>query len=191
MPIHDWTRVEAGIFHHFHQRWIAAISDAMNAGLLPKEYYALAEQHAAGFEPDVLALEETSGGDTEPDWSESPASGGTALLEAPPKLALQPKPTWNSIAVSRTPLPCATSAAIGSWRWSKSSHRATRDSQHSLQAFVEKAADLLDEEIHLLIVDLHPPGPRDPLGIHGAIWDDICDQRVRSPRRQAAHSCLL
>jgi len=20
MPIHDWTRVDAGIFHHFHQR---------------------------------------------------------------------------------------------------------------------------------------------------------------------------
>ena len=24
MPIHDWTRVDAGIFHHFHQRWIGA-----------------------------------------------------------------------------------------------------------------------------------------------------------------------
>ena len=56
-----------------------------------------------------------------------------------------------------------------------------KDSRHSLRAFVEKAADLLDKQIHLLIVDLHPPGPRDPLGIHGAIWDEICGQRYEAP----------
>jgi hypothetical protein len=60
MPIHDWTRVDAGIFHHFHQRWIGAITDVLNQHLLPSEYYALAEQHGASFEPDVLTLR-TSG----------------------------------------------------------------------------------------------------------------------------------
>ena len=35
MPIHDWTRVDAGIFHHFHQRWIVAITDVLNQRLLP------------------------------------------------------------------------------------------------------------------------------------------------------------
>ena len=44
MPVHDWTRVEAGIFHDFHHTWITAIKNALNAGLLPEEYYALAEQ---------------------------------------------------------------------------------------------------------------------------------------------------
>jgi hypothetical protein len=29
MPIHDWTRVRAGTFHHFHQRWFAALGDAL------------------------------------------------------------------------------------------------------------------------------------------------------------------
>lgn len=28
MPIHDWTRVEAGIFHDFHHAWIAYESGA-------------------------------------------------------------------------------------------------------------------------------------------------------------------
>lgn len=55
MPIHDWTRVDAGIFHHFHHGWITEIARALNRGLLPPEYYALAEQRAAGFGPDVLA----------------------------------------------------------------------------------------------------------------------------------------
>ena len=46
MPVHDWTRVGAGIFHDFHQRWIGAIRDALNGGLLPNDFYALAEQAA-------------------------------------------------------------------------------------------------------------------------------------------------
>ena len=41
MPVHDWTRVDAGLFHDFHQSWSVEIKNAPNAGLLPKGYYAL------------------------------------------------------------------------------------------------------------------------------------------------------
>src|SRR5215207_7496818 len=57
MPIHDWARVDANLFHHFHQRWTIAICDALNTGLLPKGYSALVEQHAIGLVPDVIAVE--------------------------------------------------------------------------------------------------------------------------------------
>jgi hypothetical protein len=53
MPIHDWARVDAGIFHHFHQRWVGAVTDILNHRMLPEEYYALAEQQSAGFETDL------------------------------------------------------------------------------------------------------------------------------------------
>ncbi len=56
MPIHDWTRVEAGIFHDFHLGWIAELRRALNSGILPPDHYALAEQITAGREPDVLTL---------------------------------------------------------------------------------------------------------------------------------------
>ena len=39
MPIHDWVRVDAGISHHFHQRWVGAITDVLNQRLLPGDYY--------------------------------------------------------------------------------------------------------------------------------------------------------
>ncbi|MBM4074380.1 MAG: hypothetical protein FJ267_01895, partial [Planctomycetes bacterium] len=55
MPMHDWTRVAAGIYHDFHHEWISAIKHALNSSL-PESYYALAEQQAAGFGPDVLTL---------------------------------------------------------------------------------------------------------------------------------------
>src|SRR5437764_8289721 len=79
MPIHDWTRVRAGTFHHFHQRWIAAIGDALNTGRLPPGYFAMAEQRAGGPEPDVvtLRLPAPPGGD--------PEAGGVTVAEAPPQ----------------------------------------------------------------------------------------------------------
>jgi hypothetical protein len=46
MPIHDWTRVDAGIFHGFHHDWITEIARALNRGLLPDDYHALAETDA-------------------------------------------------------------------------------------------------------------------------------------------------
>ena len=56
MPIHDWTRVPAGTYHFFHQRWISAIADALNGGGLPEGYFAMSEVDAKGPIPDVLAL---------------------------------------------------------------------------------------------------------------------------------------
>src|SRR5258707_15501153 len=82
MPVHDWARVEAGIFHHFHHGWIEEIARALNRGLLPPDHYALAEQIAGGLGPDVLTLQRPTNG-------ASPArdlAGGTAVSLMPPKL---------------------------------------------------------------------------------------------------------
>ena len=57
MPMHDWKRVPATIYHHFHQRWTISICDALNAGLLPPGYSALVEQYSSGLYPDVLAVQ--------------------------------------------------------------------------------------------------------------------------------------
>jgi Protein of unknown function (DUF4058) len=57
MPIHDWTRVDAGLFHAFHQSWIIRLCDALNAGRLPADYFALPEQSIKGPVLDVLARE--------------------------------------------------------------------------------------------------------------------------------------
>ncbi len=48
MPLHDWTRVNAGLFHHFHQGWCWTISSALIRGQLPDGYTALVETLAVG-----------------------------------------------------------------------------------------------------------------------------------------------
>jgi hypothetical protein len=57
MPIHDWTRVIPGIFHDFHHEWISTIKETLHSGVLPPDYYALAEQIAGGLGPDAPTLE--------------------------------------------------------------------------------------------------------------------------------------
>lgn len=56
-----------------------------------------------------------------------------------------------------------------------------KDSRNSLRSFVEKAADLLRAGVHLLVVDLFPPTPRDPQGIHKAIADEFLDTPFAPP----------
>jgi hypothetical protein len=46
---------------------------------------------------------------------------------------------------------------------------ANKDRARHVEDFAAKAVDALDAGVHLLVVDLFPPGPHDPYGIHGAI----------------------
>ncbi len=75
MPIHDWTRLDAGDFHDFHQCWVVEIRNALNRGLLPPDYFAMAEQVTGRPIPDVVTLQaRTPRGDP----------GGIAVATAPP-----------------------------------------------------------------------------------------------------------
>jgi hypothetical protein len=84
MPVQDWTRVDAGVWHDFHVAWIPEIRTVLNSGLLPPGYYALAEQHAGRSIADVLTLHAS------PVRSEPlplpPDTGGTAVAEVPPRV---------------------------------------------------------------------------------------------------------
>jgi hypothetical protein len=166
-PIHDWSRVDAGLFHHFHQRWIAAISDALNAGCLPPDYYALAEQWSAGREPDVLALHLPTG-HAETDSG----NGGTALATAPPKTRFVQQSDAdayaakaNRIVVRNVDGDVVAIIEIVS--------PGNKHSTSAVESFVKKAVDFLRAKINLLIIDLFPPTNRDPQGLHQLIWERI------------------
>ena len=70
MPVHDWTRVDAGTFHAFHLGWITHLSEALNGGILPPGYYAMAEQHGGRIIADILTLR------SPPSAAMSPAGEG-------------------------------------------------------------------------------------------------------------------
>jgi hypothetical protein len=193
MPIHDWTRVEAGIFHDFHHGWIEEIKRALNAGLLPDDYYALAEQHASRFEPDVLTLQERLGGEGGGDAERESDSAGGGLLMAPPKIQVTAE---TDLAYYRRKQKTVTVRHVSGDRivaMVEIVSSGNKSSRNALREFVRKSAALLNKQIHLLILDLHPPGRLDPEGIHGALWEYMTDQPYRLPADKlltlAAYEC--
>jgi hypothetical protein len=183
MPIHDWARVDAGIFHAFHHRWISSLSDTLNRGLLPDDYYALPEQFAAGFGPDVLTLqgsgEDGDGG--EEDRSGAASTGGAGTLLAAPKLL--PVAETDMAFYRRKQKHIAVRHVSGDRIVAiiEIVSPGNKAARNPLRAFVQKAAELLDQGVHLLILDLHPPGRRDPEGIHSEIWQEIAGQEYVPP----------
>ena len=174
MPMHDWTRVKAGIFHDFHHAWIEEIKRTLNGGLLPPNHYALAEQLTSGYGPDVLTLE---GPWASPVGDIEDAPGGVALAEVKPKVTFHTRSEEDLYATK------ANRIAIRHL----SNHRVVavieivspgnKSTHGAIRTFVEKAVELLRNGIHLMILDPFPPGPRDPQGIHPLIWQeiDICN----------------
>jgi hypothetical protein len=179
MPIHDWTCVPAGIFHAFHHDWITEIARALNHGVLPADYYALPEQFAGGMGPDVLTLRRPGSNGTPP--SMGPSGGVVALAVAPPKVRIRMRSEANWYAAK------AKSVSIRH----VSNHQVVallevispgnKNNQNGLDAFVRKTREALAAGIHLLLVDLFPPGPRDPQGIHPVVWSDNCDPAYALP----------
>ena len=49
---------------------------------------------------------------------------------------------------------------------------------------MEKSVEFIDNGVNLLVVDLFPPSPRDPQGIHKAIWDEIDESDFELPPGQ-------
>ncbi len=58
---------------------------------------------------------------------------------------------------------------------------ANKDRDEHVEEFVEKVEEALGHGVHVLLVDLFPPGSYDPSGMHAAIWDRLGDQADGPP----------
>jgi hypothetical protein len=179
MPVHDWTRVNSGIFHHFHHAWIEELQRALNHGLLPEAYYALAEQYTGEFGPDVLTLQQSSRSD-ENGLDDLPAVPGSLALAPPPKVTFTATTEMQYYVDKQNSVVIRHSSGDQVVALVEVVSPGNKSSRYALRKFVEKAAGALFHGYHLLILDLVPPGPRDPQGIHGAIWEEIEDDSFRA-----------
>ena len=181
MPIHDWSRVDVGVFHDFHQGWTVGICNALNAGGLPREYFAMVEESAQWPVQDVIPLRRHA---TVAEAAN--ASGGINVSDAPPRARIiaSAEPSMyaelsiyaaraNRIAIRDLDGKIVAVIEIVS--------PGNKSSASAIRSFVTKAYELLSQGINLLVVDLFPPTPRDPQGIHKAIWDEIGDEPFELP----------
>jgi len=175
MHVHDWTRVTAGTFHDFHNSWITELRNALNGGLLPNGFYAQGEQHAGQIQTDVLTLHAES---AEPASDEIVA----VLTSTSPQIG-------RKVAASEAAFVRAMRRTLVIRH--VSGHRivalleiispANKDRPSSVADFAHKAESALRQGIHLLVIDLFPPGRHDPDGIHEVIWEAYRDETNSPP----------
>lgn len=182
MPVHDWTRVDAGIFHAFHFTWMGQLQATMNGGRLPPDFYALVEQHATEESKDagrwVADLLTLYGGSSRDDLTPLPFSpGGLALADAPPKarhrasLAPDYRLLRRTLAIRHVSEHRLVAAV-------ETVSPGNKDRLQHVEQLASKIAAFLEAGVHVLLVDLFPPGPCDPRGMHGAVGRWVTDAGV-------------
>ena len=178
MPVHDWARVDAGLFHHFLQAWTADLCRALNRGLLPAGYSALIEGKVTGAEPDLMAVAGRSG----PGDGPSAGGGGLLVSEAPPRVQHVSRPTSDAGSYA------GRANRVGIWYKGRQLvavievvSPGNKDRKSATERFVRKAVDLLVKGVNLLVVDLFPPTAHDPQGVYKLIWDEVRDEPFALP----------
>jgi hypothetical protein len=171
MPIHDWTKVFDGAFHAFHLGWIAEIQKALNGGILPPDYYAMAEQVAGPTVPDVLTLQVSDG--LEHGGTGEPVTGATAVATAPPRVKLSDRAEVEPFTRRQRTVVIRHASDDRIVALIEIMSAGNKASHAEFQAFTSKAVGALARGYHLLAVDLHPRTNRDPDGIYPVIWAEV------------------
>ncbi len=185
MPVHDWTRVNPGTFHHFHAAWITAISNVLNRGLLPPAYYAMAEQVAGETGPDVLTLQVGEPGGSGPAYvedDEGTAGGGVMTVAVtPPRVRFRASMELDEYVRKQNLLVIRHASDDSIVALVEILSHGNKAGRAPMNAFLDKAVSALWHGYHLLLIDLQPPTSRDPQGIHGAIWSELGDESYQAP----------
>jgi hypothetical protein len=144
-------------------------------GGLPRGYFALPEQNIHGPIPDVLTLQLAPSPD---DPAEPP--GGVAVASTPPRTRIIRRNEVDTYAHKADQITVRhrhgnVVAVI------EIVSPGNKGSRNEFRAFLDKTTDLIRQNIHVLLVDLFPPGPRDPQGLHKAIWDEFVEEDFTLP----------
>ncbi len=174
MPMHDWTIVSPGTFHGFHTAWISEIARSLNNGILPEPFYAESEQIAGQTGPDVLALEAESPPGAAAISIDQVGGGIATLTETLPKVSVVQTASEAEIySERRNRLAIRHTSGDRLVAYIELLSSGNKSSRRMLNRFLDKACSVIEQDVHLLIVDPYPPGTFDPHGIHAAIWNEI------------------
>lgn len=152
MPVHDWTRVGPGPFHHFHMNWITALAGWLNTGGLPPEFVGLIERDIPESKFDIERIAERDVADVgsvdrDDQYRYSRLANHLAIRYENGKL----------VAIIEIVSP------------------GMKNGKRAYETFLDNSLAFLSDGIHLVVIDLFPPGKRDPYGFHDRIWSEMHD----------------
>ncbi len=166
------------IYHAFHHNWIAFLSVALNEGRLPANYYTLPEQDTGGYGADVVSLRGRSGTASEPGT----ATSATATIKcAAPQTRLVSVANANRVRKRKSHVAIKHVSGDETIAIIELVSAAHQDNRNGFVMFVQKACDLIERGVHLLVIDLFPPTNRDSERIHSAIWGELAHGEFLPP----------
>jgi hypothetical protein len=130
------------------------------------------------FGPDVLTLK---AGETKGDRPLSEVTGATALANAPPKVKYAAQAEAQGYTKKQRTLVIRHSSDDRIIAMIEILSPGNKDDRPAMHKVVKKVLGGLRRGYHFLILDLLPPGPGDPRGIHGAIWAKISKPLYKMP----------
>jgi hypothetical protein len=160
MPMHDWSRVDPGLFQSFRSSWISQLSSTLNQRTLPNDYYAL-------MQPAALSVEEII------------ARPGDVPFREPWRQNVPDDLEFYRLRKSHIIVRRAADHSAVALVDIVSAGDKARTS--AVTAIVERIVGLIRHGINVLLVDVLAPTPRDPVGIHKVIWDEIEEEDFTFP----------
>jgi hypothetical protein len=146
------------------------ISKRLNRGILPAGYYALADQVAGNLGPDVLTLQRPS----TRNGGFSPSSSGTPVATLdPPAATYTFRAEINEYTARQRSLIIRHVSDNRIVALIEILSPGNKASDYAFTQLLVKIGGALYQRIHVLIIDLHPPTPRDLNGIHAAVWENL------------------
>ena len=135
----------------------------------------------AGFGPDVLTLESQGDNGYSPFAGTDATSDGGGLLLAPPKTQITSETDMEFYRRKQSSVVIRHATGDRVVAIIEVVSPGNKIGRAAVRAFVEKAAELLEKRIHLLIFDVLPPGTLAPQGVHGLIWEELSGEEYTAP----------
>lgn len=173
MPVHDWSRVSPNMFHDFHSAWLPEIRKALNHGILPNSHFAVLDQYMGVMVPDILTLRlegatPDAGHPPESEYLSESVSGAIAVADAPPQVDIKQEVDLFVTRQKQVSIRHRSGELVALLELVAPANKRTTA---ALEQFRKKVQAAIDQGVHVLVLDILPPGPRDPHGIHGYLWE--------------------
>lgn len=175
MPVHDWRRGDDSMYHSFQLGWTVDFAARLNQGILPSSHFALTD--TIELRPPIAFREMK-----EPEKSfDDPGLEGEVRDVTERDPWFRPVLDWSKrqfACMAVTIRHCDHHQPVAAVMWTTAQDKKV---SYRFRSFVRTAVAAITHGIHLLVVDLFPPTPRDPKGIQKAICDEFEEMAFELP----------
>jgi hypothetical protein len=171
MPVHDWSRGDDSLYHNFHLGWPIEVAGRLN-GMVEPAYFAMTETWELRPTPGFCHLPEPDkdvGRSRQPPGTDEPPPACHHVLTD-----TRVQYAFRAVTVRRADHHQPVAAVM----WVT---RQDKETPYRLRAVVRHAVAALTHGVGLVLIDLFPPTPLAPAGVHGAVWEDLAGRPDDSP----------